>query len=66
MVGFKMPRGLSIYSKVHGSDLQVQVLSNATLLKWVPTRVTREFQQGKTKLKPPDLMSIPACVDPKP
>jgi len=25
-----------------------------------------EFQQGETKLKPPDLMSILVCINPKP
>ena len=34
------PRGLSIYSNVHGRQIRIEVLSDALLLEWVPTGVT--------------------------
>jgi hypothetical protein len=62
MVGFRLPRGLLIYSKVRGSNIRVQVLSNAILLEWVPTGVTRTSNKARQKLKPPELSCILACI----
>jgi hypothetical protein len=65
MVGFRLPRELPIYSKVRGSNIRVQVLSNAILLKWVPTGVTRTSNRERQKLNPSELSCIPACIVPK-
>jgi hypothetical protein len=50
MVGFRFPRGPTIYLRIRESNDRVQVLSNAILLEWVPIGVTRISNKVKQNL----------------
>jgi len=66
MVGFRLSMGPLIYSRVSGSNVRVQVLSNAILLEWVPTGVARTSNKVSQNLKPPEFSCMGCVVYPKP